>query len=87
MIETIGPAPRAENPALRAVAVELEATFLAEMLGAAGLGEMPEGFGGGIGEEQFASLLRQEQARALASGGGIGLAESIYAALLERTDD
>ena len=80
-----GPAPRNEE-ALRQVARDLEATFLAEMLAVAGLGEMPETFGGGVGEEQFASMLRQEQARIIASGGGIGLAETIFHALKERHD-
>ena len=78
-----GPATRDES-ALREVARDLEVTFLTEMLASAGLGEVPEAFGGGIGEEQFASLLREEQARQLVAGGGIGLAESIFSALVAR---
>ncbi|SIO13188.1 rod-binding protein [Vannielia litorea] len=70
---------------LRKVAVELEASFLAEMLGQAGLGETREAFGGGAGEEGFASFLRQEQARAMARQGGIGLAEHIFESLKART--
>lgn len=66
---------------LRAAAQELEAQFLAEMLKSAGLGVTPDAFGGGEGEEQFASLLRQEQARMMVKAGGIGLAESIFKAL------
>lgn len=58
-------------------AVEFEAVILAEMLRAAGGGQPAEGFGGGIGEEQFASFLLNEQARAIAARGGIGLAELI----------
>ena len=65
---------------------ELEATFLAEMLISACLGEVPEGFGGGAGEEQFGSFLRLEQARAMVDGGGIGLAQSLFEALKERAD-
>lgn len=70
--------------ALRARAMELEAVFLTEMLGHTGLGKAPEGFGGGIGEEQFASFLRRAQADAMVRRGGIGLAESIFRALAAR---
>lgn len=73
--------------ALRAAAQALEARFLAEMLGAAGLGETPAEFGGGIGEDQFASFLREEQAAAMARRGGIGLAESIFEALKRSGSD
>jgi peptidoglycan hydrolase FlgJ len=77
--------PPDETHALRAVARELEASFLAEMLKHAGFGESRESFGGGIGEEQFASLLRTEHARALTDRGGIGLAESLFRALVARS--
>lgn len=63
---------------LREVATELEATFLAEMLKAAGVGEMQGSFSGGTGEAQFASFLRMEQAREMARTGGIGLAEQVF---------
>lgn len=56
---------------------QLEAAFLAEMLTAAGAGQVPTGFGGGIGEEQFASFLVHAQAERIAERGGIGLAEMI----------
>ena len=72
---------------LRDAAMEMEANFLAEMLKSAGVGETPEAFGGGVGEDQFASYLRLEQARQMAASGGIGLAESLYHALKERLDD
>lgn len=62
----------------------LEASFLAQMLSSAGLGASPEGFGGGIGEDQFGSLLRDEQAKAMVDSGGIGLAESIFNSLAAR---
>lgn len=71
---------------LRAVAQELEASFLAEMLKHARFGEARGSFGGGAGEDQFASLLRTEHARALAENGGIGLAESIFESLLARQE-
>ncbi|SDX82629.1 Rod binding protein [Citreimonas salinaria] len=70
-----------QEQALRAVAEKLEATFLSEMLKSAGLGKTPEGFGGGSGEDQFSSFLREEHANAVAARGGIGLAESLFNAL------
>lgn len=76
-----------QEKALRNAARELEANFLAEMLKSAGVGKTPEGFGGGAGEDQFASFMRLEQARQMADQGGIGLAESLYHALKERMDD
>ncbi|WP_367646558.1 rod-binding protein [Ruegeria arenilitoris] len=70
---------------LKAAAVELEATFLAEMLKAAGLGKTRQAFGGGAGEDQFSSFLLQEQARQLARSGGIGLSETLFNAMMEKT--
>lgn len=65
-------------------AQELEAAFLAEMLSFAGLGAAEGAFAGGIGEEQFASFLRAEQARLMVARGGIGLAEQIFQSLVEK---
>lgn len=73
-----------DRPELWEAARQLEAGFLSEMLKAAGLGRPPELFGGGPGEEQFASFLRDQQADAMVRAGGIGLAESLYQSLLER---
>ncbi len=69
---------------LREVARDLEASFLAEMLRYAGSAQARTSFGGGAGEEQFTSFLRTEQARAMTEGGGIGLAESLFNALVAR---
>lgn len=74
------PQPPKTNP-LREKAAELETAFLAEMLGYAGLGAGRESFGGGIGEEQFSSFLRQEQAEAMVKAGGIGLTEVLFRAM------
>lgn len=87
-----GPGPTHQRTAqgdakLRAVAQRLEATFLAEMLKSAGLGESREAFGGGAGEDQFASFLVDEQARQIVQAGGIGLSESIFHALKETRDE
>ena len=83
-----GPAVTAtrRDTELRDAAVKLEASFLAEMLKAAGLGEASQSFGGGIGEDQFASFLREAQANAMAEAGGVGLAEAIFQSLKEREE-
>ena len=72
--------------ALRAAAVDLEASFLAEMLKAAKFGEARDAFGGGAGEEQFASFYRAEIAQKLSENGGIGLAEHIFESLKARVE-
>lgn len=85
-----GPLPEAgarDAQALRRVAVEFEATFLAEMLSHAGVGATPESFGGGAGEDAFGSLLTRAHARLLADKGGIGLAEAIEASLARRQNE
>jgi Rod binding domain-containing protein len=78
-------APRAEQAA-RAAAEAFEASFLAEMLRYSGLNAMPDGFGGGAGEEAFGSLLTDEYARLIAARGGIGLAERVFEILKQRTE-
>ena len=75
-----------QDAKLLEVARELEATFLAEMLKVAGFGAARETFGGGIGEDQFGSFLREAQAKEMVKAGGIGLAESLFDALKERAD-
>ena len=76
--------PDAELARIKKAAVDLEATFLAEMLKSAGLGEARGAFGGGEGESQFSSMLVTEHAKAMAKAGGIGLAEQFVTALQER---
>ena len=81
------PAP-ARPPAeaeVRKAAEAFEAAFLAEMLKIQRRQRQPEGFGGGAGEEAFASFLTQEYARLLAERGGIGLAEQVFEILKQRT--
>ena len=69
---------------LREAAQKLEATFLAEMLKSAGVGAPRDTFGGGHGEEQFASFLREAQAEEMVKAGGIGLAEALFEAMKVR---
>ena len=82
---SVAPQPASPSPrdaALMQKAKDLEAAFLSEMLGHAGMDADAEGsFAGGIGEEQFASFLRQEQAKMMVDRGGIGLAESLFRAM------
>ncbi len=59
----------------------LEAAFVTEMLGHAGLDAQSDSFSGGIGEDQFASFLRDEQAKLMVAKGGIGLAEKLFHAM------
>lgn len=67
----------------------LEGAFLAEMLRHTGLGSgdgegfgsLQGAFGGGIGEEQFASFLREAMAKRMVDAGGIGLTESLLRSL------
>lgn len=80
------PKETVERDALRDTAEALEAHFLAEMLKAAGLHENATTFGGGPGEEQFASYLRHAQAEQIAAAGGIGLAEAFYQAMVLHED-
>lgn len=63
------------------VAQELEVTFLAEMLKSMGTSKSGGSFGGGQGEAQFNSFLREAQARQIFQAGGLGLAKHFEASL------
>jgi Rod binding domain-containing protein len=89
------PAPRSapqlpdyiQNDAkLREAAQQLEVSFLAEMLKSTGLGSQVESFGGGAGEEHFASFLREARANEMVKSGGIGLAEALFEAMKAKWD-
>ena len=79
--------PTKADRALREAAQQMEVSFLAEMLKAAGLGESRGAFGGGEGEDQFASFLVREQAVMMVKAGGIGLTEALFETLKENTND
>lgn len=79
-------APPSQDDKLREASQKLEAAFLAEMLKAAGLGKTPEAFGGGDGEDQFASFLVDAQAEKMVEAGGIGLAQQLFEFLKEKSD-
>ena len=86
---SLSPSPTSEtrDAQLRKAAVDLEASFLAEMLKSAGLGKNSDSFGGGAGEDQFSSFLVRAQAEQIAKAGGIGLAETLFQALKEAEND
>jgi Rod binding domain-containing protein len=73
---------RAEE--LREVSKAFEASFLSEMLKASGFGKSRSEFGGGAGEDAFASMMVDEQAKLMVERGGIGLSESIFKSLWAR---
>lgn len=81
------PADARRHAAAMQAAQKLEATFLAEMLKAAGLGEQASSFSGGAGEDQFASFHRQALADRIAQAGGIGLSEHFLRSIMERQDE
>lgn len=85
----VGSAPvqQKENDPVRQAAMDLESTFLAEMLKAAGLGKARDSFGGGSGEDHFSSFLVEAQAKQMTKAGGIGLAESLYNAMKDAQND
>lgn len=62
----------------------LEVAFLSEMLSHAGLDAAEGAFSGGVGEEQFASFLREAQAKSIVDHGGIGLAEHLFQSLVRK---
>lgn len=82
----VQPMPTVLDKKLRAAADKLEASFLSEMLKAAKFGEPRESFGGGAGEAQFASFLRQEVAEDMVRAGGLGLSEHIFNSLKARSN-
>lgn len=89
--DPIHPAPTPQRSAadqkIWTVAQDLETAFLAEMLKSTGFGEARDSFGGGAGEEQFASFLRRAQSEQIVQSGGVGLAQTIFDALKEQDHD
>lgn len=75
--------PSGQTQQMRELAKEFEAVFLAEMLKHSGLNKTSSEFGGGVGEDAFGSLLTTEYARALATQGGVGIAEHVFRAFTQ----
>lgn len=68
--------------AARLAAENFEAQFIAEMLKYSGLNQTSSSFGGGPGEEAFASFLTEAYAKKITDAGGLGLSEAIYRAMV-----
>ncbi|WP_240611040.1 rod-binding protein [Oceaniglobus ichthyenteri] len=83
----LGLTPHQRDTALRDAAQALEVNFLTEILKSTGLGKTSETFGGGAGEDQFASFLTRAQAEKMVDAGGIGLAEHLFNALKQGTKE
>ena len=71
----------------RETALNLEATFLSEMLKSAGFGMQANTFSGSQGEDHFASFQRDAIAEHMVRAGGIGLAEHFFNAMMETPKD
>lgn len=79
-----GRASKGPEPQFAKVAQDLEVTFLAEMLKSMGTSKTAGSFGGGQGEAQFNSFLREAQARQIMQSGGLGLAKHFEDSLKAR---
>lgn len=68
---------------LRASAENFESFFLTSMMEQMFAGIETDGpFGGGEGESVFRSMLNQEYGKAIASSGGVGIADMVYRQML-----
>lgn len=67
-----------DRAALETTAREFEAVFLGQMLQPmfAGVGA-EEPFGGGMAEDMWKTMLADEYGKAIAKGGGIGIADAV----------
>jgi Rod binding domain-containing protein len=72
------------QPNLEETAKAFETVFVAQMLETAGFGRARGAFGGGAGEDAFASMAIQHTAEAFVERGGLGLTASIVQALVQR---
>ena len=69
--------------AVRRVAEEFEAVFIAQMMAPMFEGlETDELFGGGPGEDIYRSILVEEYGKSIARAGGIGLSDAIQREIL-----
>lgn len=86
-VSQMQPLPATKETPAREAAVKLEASFLSEMLKAAGFGAREGAFSGGAGEDQFASLYRDAVAEQMARSGALGLSDHFFRSILEAHDD
>ena len=75
--------PGKVDPKTRQAAEDFEAVFLGQMLAPMFQGLETEGmFGGGSAERVYRSMMVQEYGRAMASNGGIGIADAVQREIL-----
>ncbi|MDD9907156.1 MAG: rod-binding protein [Rhodospirillaceae bacterium] len=68
----------------RETAESFEAFFLGQFFEQMFAGIRTDGmFGGGQGENVYRSMMMQEYGKAVAKGGGIGIADSVYRSILQ----
>ena len=78
----------AGQEAVKRVAQEFEALFLAEMLAPVFESTDTDGlFGGGEGEKIFRSMMVQEYGRAIAKSGGVGIADAVQREILRMQEN
>lgn len=77
----------AHEQRLKEAAFEIETQFISTLMKSAGLESERSLMGGGIGEEQFSSFLRDAQAAEITKSGGLGLAEALFSALTQGDSD
>jgi Rod binding domain-containing protein len=79
--QALGQSPRVDKA--REVAESFEAVFITQMLKPMfeNLGKGP--FGGGKGEEVYKTLLIDEYGKAIASRGGIGIADAVFGEIIK----
>ena len=69
-------------------AQDFESVFLGQMVAQMYTGLDAQGpFGGGFAEETYRSLLYQELGRQMAAGGGVGIADAVYAEMVKMQGD
>ena len=65
-------------------AQDFESVFLGQMVAQMYSGSEAKGpFSGGFAEETYRSLLNQELGRQMSAGGGVGIADAVYAEILK----
>lgn len=81
------PAIDRNSPAYKA-AQDFESVFLGEMVAQMYTGLDAQGpFGGGFAEQTYRSLLYQELGRQMSAGGGVGIADAVYAEMVRMQGD
>jgi Rod binding domain-containing protein len=69
-------------------AQDFESVFLGQMVAQMYTGLDAKGtFGGGFAEETYRSLLYQEIGRQMSAGGGVGIADAVYAEMVKLQGD